>query len=103
MTDRTQTFDLKLLTSSKEVGLRRLRTYAAALGGGAQIFHTYEDLRRNLESTFTGRRKNIVLHDGTVPLTSPQMLELQHFGRVFVLQPQGQVAKPGVPAPTAPC
>lgn len=103
MGDRLNNFDLKLLTASKEVGLRRLRSYSAALGAGAQIFNTWDDLRRNVESAFNGCRANIVLHDNSVPLTPAQVHELQRFSRVFILQRPEQDNRVVVPANGAPC
>lgn len=103
MAERLNNFDLKLLTASKEVGLRRLRSYAASLGGGAQIFNSFEDVRRNLETCFEGRRLNIVIHDETIPLTTPQLNELQRFARVFVLQKPDPLKLTFVPKAAAPC
>lgn len=103
MAERLNSFDLKLLTSSKEVGLRRLRSYSASLGAGAQIFNTFDDLRRNVESVFTGHRLNIVLHDNTVPMNWAQMAELKRFARVFVLQKPDYKNRIEIPATTAPC
>jgi hypothetical protein len=103
MAERLNNFDLKLLTASKEVGLRRLRSYSASLGGGAQIFNTFDDVRRNLETCFQGRRLNIVLHDDTIPLTAAQLGELSKYARVFVLQKPDPQRHGLVPKATSPC
>lgn len=103
MAERLNNFDLKLLTASKEVGLRRLRSYSASLGGGAQIFNSFEDVRRNLETSFQGRRLNIVLHDNTIPLGAGQLEELKRFARVFVLHKPDHENKVLVPKATAAC
>ncbi len=103
MAERLNNFDLKLLTASKEVGLRRLRSYSASLGGGAQIFNTYDDLRRNLETSFQGRRLNIVLHDNSVALGAREIGELARFARVFVLQRGDGSMGGGVPKAGSPC
>jgi hypothetical protein len=102
--ERLSKFDLKLLTASKEVGLRRLRSYAASLGGGAQIFNSYDDLRRSLEANFTGRRAaSIVLHDDTIPLGPTQFEALTRVARVFVLHRPDERRLAAVPPAGAPC
>lgn len=103
MADRSHHFDLKLLTASKDVGLRRLRSYAASLGGGAQIFHSFEDLRRHLEATAGNRQQSVVLHDNTLPITAAETATLACLSRVFHLhQPQG-LADQQMPLPSSPC
>jgi hypothetical protein len=105
MAGRANNFDLKLLTSSKEVGLRRLRSYAAALGGGASIFHSYEDLRKNLETSASERHPaafNIVLHDSTLDLAPAQIAELRRRARIFILQRPDE-ADGRLPPPKAAC
>src|SRR5690606_8586380 len=91
-------FDLKLLTSSKEVGLRRLRSYSASLGGGAQIFGTFEDLRNVLEKlghkTAEKPTESIVLYDDSVGLAKEQLKEIEKRARLFVLQSPRGVERP---------
>jgi hypothetical protein len=105
MAGRANNFDLKLLTSSKEVGLRRLRSYAAALGGGASIFHSHDELRKSLEASASEPQTaafNIVLHDSTLDLAAAEIGELQKRARVFILQrPDETDGK--LPPPKAPC
>ncbi len=98
LSERQNNFDLKLLTASKDVGLRRLRSYSASLGGGAQIFHTHEDLRRHLEHLHQERgachHQSIVLHDHSVPLSPAQLAELATRARIFALdQPLGSAPR----------
>lgn len=88
MSERLHQFDLKLLTSSKDVGLRRLRSYAASLGGGAQIYLSYDDLLRNLSTAGLAPERSIVLHDSSIRLTAAQLTELSRRSRLFVLQQQ---------------
>lgn len=89
MSERTHHFDLKLLTASKDVGLRRLRSYAASLGGGAQIFYSYEDLRLSLETCGQPAQHSIVVHDTSLVLTANELLTLATLSRLFQLhQPQ---------------
>lgn len=105
MAARANNFDLKLLTSSKEVGLRRLRSYAAALGGGASIFHSYEELRKSLEASASDRQAatfNIVLSDSTLDLAPTEVEGLQKRARVFILQRPDETTD-RLPPPQAPC
>lgn len=100
MSERQNNFDLKLLTASKDVGLRRLRSYSASLGGGAQIFHSYDDLRRHLENLAldgcSQAKQHIVLHDHSVALSPAQVTDLHRRVRVFALD------KPLATAPVLP-
>ena len=105
MSERQNNFDLKLLTASKDVGLRRLRSYSASLGGGAQIFHAYDDLRRHLENLdfggLTNAKQHIVLHDHSVSLSPAQLADLQSRVRVFALDKPLAVL-PNLPKADAP-
>lgn len=79
-------FDLKLLTPSREVGLRRLRTYAAAIGGNAAIFHSYNELIKNLSSSERSAACEIVLYDSTCLLNAEELRQLHCLARVFTIQ-----------------
>ena len=98
MSERTNQFEMKLLTTSKEVGLRRLRSYAASLGGSASIFHSYDELYKHLSvcNTTELTSRQVVLHDHTIKLSAQQIAALQKLARVFVLQAaQREEALPG--------
>lgn len=102
MTEGVQHFDLKLLTSSKEVGLRRWRSYAAVLGGSASIFHSYDELYRHLDTDPGNQHatSRIVLHDHSIELNTTRLEALQRLARVFLLQPAKQ--QESLPAATSP-
>ena len=85
---QTPIVDIKLLTTSKEVGLRRLRNFVAPLGGTSQIFHAYEDILKHLQSATKPRTQNVIIHDHTVALTQAELQKLQLLSRVFLLKPQ---------------
>jgi len=103
LTERPNNFDLKLLTASKEVGLRRLRSYSASLGGGAQIFCTYDELRRHLNTEVPNNVLSIVLHDHSIALSPTQLNALQQQARVFLLRRPDDQGFDLVPPATAPC
>lgn len=93
MAKRANNYEIRLLTSSKEIGLRRLRSYTAALGCGAQIFHSFQDLQTALESAAVPRARAIILHDCSIQLTSNELATLAKLARVFVIdQPQNGAA-----------
>lgn len=103
MSANAHSFELLLLTASREVGLRRLRSYAASLGGGAHIFHTIEDLTQALKvekgAPAVGK---IIVNDGTVPLSSSQIEGLYPRARLFQLcEPRPQAESP-LPVPAFP-
>ncbi len=85
LSKRANNYVVRLLTSSKEIGLRRLRSYTAALGSGAQIFHSYQDLLLAIELSRSQRVRNIILHDSSVYLTSQEMNTLSKLARIFVI------------------
>jgi hypothetical protein len=86
---RANNYEIRLLTASKEIGLRRLRSYTASLGCGAQIFHSFQDLQTALESAGEARARCIILHDCSIHLTSQKLSALARLARVFVIdQPQ---------------
>lgn len=88
MKAQTPIVDIKLLTTSKDVGLRRLRNFVAPLGGTSQIFHAYEDVLKHLQTAAKPRTQNIVIHDHTVVLTTTELQQLQLLCRVFTLKSQ---------------
>lgn len=85
MAKRANNFEIRLLTSSKDIGLRKLRSYTAALGSGAQIFHSVQDLQTAIESHNEPRIRSIILNDGSVHLTSNELTTLAKKSRVFVI------------------
>lgn len=85
MAKRANNFEIRLLTSSKDIGLRRLRSYTAALGSGAQIFHSVQDLQTAIESHNEPRVRSIILHDGSIHLTTLEITTLAKKSRIFIL------------------
>lgn len=89
MAKRANNYEIRLLTSSKDIGLRRLRSYTAALGCGAQIFHSFQDLFTALEIGKSGSAnqqcRSIVLHDCSLPLSSSELATISRLARVFVI------------------
>ncbi len=85
MAKRAHNYEVRLLTSSKDIGLRRLRSYTAALGCGAQIFHSYQDLLLAIDSSQTQRVRNIILHDSSVYLSTQEVTSLAKRARIFVI------------------
>lgn len=102
MVEKTNSFDLKLLTSSKEIGLRRLRSYAASLGAGAQIYNSYDDLFRHLSTNVPSPGKSVVIHDGTITLQAAELENLTKLTRVFLLSRPDELSK-ALPPDGAPC
>ncbi len=102
MAERVYNFNLKLLTAAKDVGLRRVRSYAASLGGGAQIFGCFDDLQRHLEAQPMHRQDGIILHDPSVKLTPGQFQELNRLSRIFSLDDPTSGSK-DLPGPEASC
>ncbi|MCX6107489.1 MAG: hypothetical protein NTY08_16820 [Proteobacteria bacterium] len=99
MKAQTPIVDIKLLTTSKDVSLRRLRNFVAPLGGTSQIFHAYEDVLKYLQTVPKPRTQNIIIHDHTVVLTDSELQQLQLLCRVFTLKPE---ATKNTPAATPP-
>ncbi len=81
--------------------MRRLRSYTAALGGGAQIFHSYQDILLAIESSRSKRVRNIILHDSSVFLTSQEMNTLAKLARIFVIDQPRADAPTNLPADTS--
>ena len=92
--------EVRLLTTAKEVGLRRLRGFAAALGGSGQICCTFAELRQELASTATPRRRRLVIYDQSLALTPDEFASLSHLARVFVIAPPLK-DQPSCPPPQA--
>ena len=101
MKAQTPIVDIKLLTTSKDVGLRRLRNFVAPLGGTSQIFHAFEDVLRHLQTATRPRIQSIIIHDHTVALTNAELMKLQRLSRVFTLQPQMTKDTQAVASPSA--
>jgi hypothetical protein len=94
--------ELKLLTTSKDVGLRRWRTFTAALGASGQIFHAINDLLLQLGSRRPNSCVPIVIYDQTLALTPQDLSRLQACCRLFILRPPSLFSDISVPLPTAP-
>ena len=101
MKAQTPIVDIKLLTTSKDVGLRRLRNFVAPLGGTSQIFHAYEDVLKQLQTATKSRTQNIIIHDHTVALTQSELQTLQLLSRVFTLKPPVTKMPPAATPPGA--
>ena len=101
MAKRANNYEVRLLTSSKDIGLRRLRSYTAALGSGAQIFHSYQDLQLAIESSHSQRVRNIILHDSSVYLTSQEIMTLAKHARIFVIDQPRANEPTSLPADTS--
>jgi hypothetical protein len=82
MLEKLHTFKLKLLSTSKEVGLRRLRSYAASLGGGAQIYNGTLELFASYDED---QLPTVLLIDGSVPLSNEELVLLSKSSRIFLL------------------
>lgn len=85
MVARANNFDLRLLTSSREIGLRKLRSYAAALGGQASIFHAHGELLKLLAASEAGATRQVVLTDNSIPMNDAEKREMGKLARLFFL------------------
>jgi hypothetical protein len=90
--DTTNRFVIKLLSSTQEVGLRRLRSYAASIGGGALIYSDYNKIIYDLERAELPRSHHIVVYDDSLPLSDTQMTRLKTHARIFHLSEPQSVA-----------
>lgn len=86
MAKQAYKFDLKVLTTSREIGLRRLRSYAAAMGSNASIFHSYSELIKSLTGTQRTAACEIVIYDASCLLKADELKELHRLARVFQLR-----------------
>lgn len=85
---------IKLLSTSNEVGLRRLRSYAASIGGGALIYNDYNKLIYDLASTKDAMTyRPIVIIDAAIPINEAQVSTIKTYGRVFFIRPPGPVTE----------
>ena len=94
--------ELKLLTTSKDVGLRRWRSFAAAFGGTGQIFNAVTDLLQHLNTGKQGANKPIVIYDQTLLLSALDLTRLQQRCRLFFLRPPLTDSGINLPVATAP-
>ena len=88
---RANSFELLLLTTSKDVELRRLRGYVATMGGSAQIVATADALMQIISEVQGGKkdaqpaRRIVVVADGTIPLRPSETQELRSLVRYFLV------------------
>ena len=94
--------EFKLLTTSKDVGLRRWRSFTAALGASGQIFHEINDLLLQLSTRRPNSCVPIVIYDQTLALSPQDLSRLQACCRLFILRPSSVFSDISVPLPMAP-
>lgn len=85
MHNKLHTFTLKLLSASRAIGLRRLRSYAASLGGGADMYH---DTKHLLSSLNDSPVPQIVLLDGTIAIDEKSFERISRQARIFSIDQQ---------------
>ncbi len=83
--------EIKLLTTSKDVSLRRLRGFAAPVGAKADIIGSIDELLTKLKNGSIDSFSNIVLHDTAVRITDDQLRQLNKMARVYRIGPIGSV------------
>lgn len=83
--------EIKLLTTSKDVSLRRLRGFAAPVGAKADIVSSIEELLTKLKNGDGKQIANIVLHDTSIPVSDDQLRQLNKMARVYRIGPVGSV------------
>ena len=83
-----QRFELTLLSSSKELSIRKLRSYCASLGGNGQILSCFDDWQRQLRQTHESGIPQVILYDTVLGLSMKQIEHLRMAGVFFVIDSQ---------------
>jgi hypothetical protein len=91
MIGRFVKFDLNLLTSQKELGLRQLRAFSASIGGQGYIFHNYNLLVEHLESSDLPQ---VIVLDTGFNLENSKIMDLNKLGQLFVIDSDSGIQLP---------
>jgi len=91
MLNKLHTFVFKLLTTSQEVSLRRLRSYAVSIGGMGELYQNIPDL---MASFSEDKLPSIVLIDSTCQLTDETLTDLRAHCKVMIIDSTSFNTKP---------
>ena len=92
--------EIKLLTASKDVSLRRLRGFSAPVGARADVVGSVDELFDKLQTGNGKKAENIVIHDLSLAMSDDQLRKLNTLARVYRVGPVGSVGSANAVAGT---